>query len=587
MYLMTLCFLVIFSLNNKVKATEAANSSGTGFLQICETDEGPGLENNIFSFRVRGVVYEASVGGCTALIEVPAGPVTVEELLDGRRIPTGTFSGRYRVLNIKSSVANSLQAVNLPLRTASVNVREGSVVNPTVVTFTNTYAVNAVIEICKSEATPIPSGVTGIFNFTVDVLQNTIISVPLGGCSGPIQVNVPVIPAPAVGRGDVIVTELGREGFTLESVLVTSSNSNFGNPLNEFVSGVGVSNTNPACINERRDLVTNAVVPNFALPANCFFTNQGGGYASVDIVEGGAASQTRIIFFNRATRTRRTAFDYDGDARADISVFRPSTNRWYELLSSYLSVAEQTFGLSGDIVAPADYDGDGKTDIGIFRPASGNWWYLSSVDNIQKSVQWGQNGDIPRPSDFDGDGRADFVLYRPADNTWYRLSSGTGEISITRFGIADDKPVVGDFDGDGKSDLAVFRPATGNWWYLASLDGSQRATKWGLSIDTPVPADYDGDTKTDFAVYRAAEGVWYIRNSRNDSISTTKFGLPEDAPVPADYDGDGRADIAVYRPSEGTWYLLQSGQGFSALRLGTTTDIPTPNAFIVKPLPVN
>ncbi len=585
---MTICVLVLLSLHNEVTSTEAANGGGTGIVQICKNAEGPGLENHVFSFRMRAVIYEAVVGGCTAPIEVPAGPVTVEELLDGRRLPTGTFSGRFRLLNVKSSVHNSIQSVHLPLRTAVVNVREGSVANQTIVTFTNTFAVNTVINICKSEATPIPSGIKGFFNFTVDVLQNTVIEVPLGECSGPIQVNVPLTTAFFVGQGDIIVTELGREGFALESVLATSMGTSSPNSLlNEFVSGVGINNINPACIDERRDLITNAVIPNFALPANCFFANPGGGYASVDIVEGGTASQTNIIFFNRATRTRRTAFDYDGDARADISVFRPSTNRWYELLSSDLSVAEQTFGLSGDVIAPADYDGDGKTDIGIFRPSSGDWWYLSSVDNIQKSVRWGQSGDIPRPGDFDGDGRADFVLYRPTDNTWYRLSSGTGEILITRFGIDGDKPVTGDFDGDGKSDLAIFRPATGEWWYLASLDGSQRATKWGLSIDTPVPADYDGDTKTDFAVYRAAEGVWYIRNSRNNSISITKFGLPEDEPVPADYDGDGRADIAVYRPSEGTWYLLQSGQGFSAVRLGISTDIPTPNAFIVKPLPVN
>ena len=584
LYLVTIFILVMVSAGYKVNSTKAASVAATGFLQICQNAEGPGLENQVFSLRIRTVIYEVPVGGCTAPIEVPAGSVTIEELVDGRTLPTGTFSGRFRVLSVTSSVAGSVQSVNLPLRTAVVNVREGSVANQTIVTFTNTYAVNTVIEICKSEATPIPSGIKAFFNYTVDVLQNTVIEVPLGGCSGPIQVNVPVFPSPFVGRGDVIVTELGREGFTLESVVVTPDTNSFpGNRLNEFVSGVGVSNTNLGCINERRDLVTNSVITGFALPPNCFFTNPRGGYASVDILEGGTASQTKIIFLNRATRARRTAFDYDGDARADISVIRPSTNRWYELLSSNSSVAEQTFGLSGDVIAPADYDGDGKTDIGIFRSSSGDWWYLSSIDNIQKSVRWGQMGDIPRPSDFDGDGRADFVLYRPTDNSWYRFSSGTGEISITRFGIGSDKPVIGDFDGDGKSDLAIFRPATGEWWYLTSSDGSQRSIKWGLSTDTPVPADYDGDGKTDFAVYRATEGVWYILNSSN-STSITKFGLPDDEPVPADYDGDGRADIAVYRPSEGTWYLLQSSQGFSAIKLGISTDIPTPKAFISKVL---
>jgi hypothetical protein len=128
--------------------------------------------------------------------------------------------------------------------------------------------------------------------------------------------------------------------------------------------------------------------------------------------------------------------------------------------------------------------------------------------------------------------------------------------------------------------LAIFRPSTGDWWYLASSDGSQRALHFGISTDTPVPADYDGDGRTDFAVYRESERTWYIYNRSTNSHSTTQFGLAGDKPVPADYDGDGRADIAVYRRSEGNWYILRSSQGFTVLKLGISTDIPTPGAFI-------
>ncbi|CAN5343795.1 hypothetical protein BH10ACI1_BH10ACI1_09630 [soil metagenome] len=195
----------------------------------------------------------------------------------------------------------------------------------------------------------------------------------------------------------------------------------------------------------------------------------------------------------------KTLFDYDGDGRADVSVFRPSTNRWYEYLSGNNAVVEQTFGLSGDVLAPADYDGDGKTDIAIFRPATGDWWYLSSINNAQVQNHWGGSGDIPRPSDFDGDGKADFVVFRPAENNWYRFGS-TGAVSIINFGLAGDKPVTGDFDGDGKSDVAIYRPSTGTWWYRSSINNAQIATQFGISSDFPSAADFDGDGKTDFAV---------------------------------------------------------------------------------------
>jgi uncharacterized delta-60 repeat protein len=272
-------------------------------------------------------------------------------------------------------------------------------------------------------------------------------------------------------------------------------------------------------------------------------------------------------------------FDYDGDGRADVSVFRSNINRWYLLQSGNAQVTEQNFGIAGDIIAPADFDGDGKTDIAVFRSQSGDWWYKSSINGNQISTRFGQNGDIPRPADFDGDGKADFIVYRPTNNVWYRLGS-TGQTSIVPFGAAGDKPVLGDFDGDGKADVAIYRPQTGQWWYQSSIDNSQRATQFGISTDTPVAADYDGDGKTDLAVYRSQTGVWYILNSANNSFTVVPFGLPEDKPVAADYDGDGRADIAVFRPSTGIWYLLRSSAGFSAVQFGVSTDIPTPNSFI-------
>jgi uncharacterized delta-60 repeat protein len=278
--------------------------------------------------------------------------------------------------------------------------------------------------------------------------------------------------------------------------------------------------------------------------------------------------------------TGRTLFDFDGDSRADITVYRPSTLVFYQLAGRNFQFSATPFGLAGDILAPADYDGDGRTDYAIFSPSTGMWWYAaSSAGGQQRVVRWGQSDDIPLPSDFDGDGRADFIVYRPSTLNWYRLGT-TGVIEITQFGAPGDQPLVGDFDGDGESDLAVYRPSTGTWWYAASsAGGAERAIRWGLSDDLPVPADYDGDGVTDAAVYRPSNGTWYILNS-GGGTTITQFGVAEDEPVAADYDGDGRADLAVYRPSNGTWYILGSTEGFSAVQFGNSTDIPIPNVYV-------
>ena len=273
-------------------------------------------------------------------------------------------------------------------------------------------------------------------------------------------------------------------------------------------------------------------------------------------------------------------FDYDGDGKSDVSVFRPSENKWYILRSSDFAVTQAVFALPGDVPVPSDYDGDDRTDIAIYRPASGMWWYLSSLTNEQRAAQWGGSADVPRPSDFDGDGKTDYVFFRPSQNEWHRVSSTGGAPSILQFGSAGDKPLVGDFDGDGKGDPAIFRPSSGQWWYKSSIDASQRAAHWGISTDIPAPADFDGDGRTDFAVYRPSEGGWYIVNSSDGSYTTVAFGISEDKPIPGDYDGDGKADIAVFRPSTGAWYLLRTTSGFGYVQWGISTDIPTENAFI-------
>jgi hypothetical protein len=281
-------------------------------------------------------------------------------------------------------------------------------------------------------------------------------------------------------------------------------------------------------------------------------------------------------------RTRRTPFDFDGDGKSDVAVFRPSSAIWYILQSNNNSLRSTPWGLSSDGLAPADYDGDGKADVAVYRPGTGSVFYiLQSSDNSVRSTPWGTTGDMPVSADFDGDGKADVAVFRPSTGAWYILQSSNGSVRGQAFGTNGDVPQAGDFDGDGKADLAVYRPSTGVWYILQSSDSSVRAQVFETSGDKAVTADYDGDGKTDTAVFRPSTGTWFIINSSTLTLVRQAWGTSGDRPVPADYDGDGKADVAVFRPSENNWYILQSSTStLRGVAWGASGDVPAESAYI-------
>jgi subtilisin-like proprotein convertase family protein len=239
------------------------------------------------------------------------------------------------------------------------------------------------------------------------------------------------------------------------------------------------------------------------------------------------------------------AEDFDGDAKDDITVWRPGASpnaAFYILNSNGFTARVEPFGQTGDDpTVVADYNNDGKADLAVYRAgasagAASFWYYRTVANGAVSVVQWGQNGDVPAPGDYDGNGSNDFCVQRAAASagTFWLALNGPGTTSVTQFGFATDLVVPGDYDGDGKTDFAVVRPSGASllWFWQASSDGTaQGGFAFGLgATDITVQGDYDGDGKTDQAVWR--NGTFWVRRSQGGgSVSAFELGVAGDYPV--------------------------------------------------------
>jgi len=274
-------------------------------------------------------------------------------------------------------------------------------------------------------------------------------------------------------------------------------------------------------------------------------------------------------------------YDFDGDGKSDLSVFRPAENNWYINRSSNNQFYGAQLGLSTDKLAPADFDGDGKSDIAVWRESEGRFYILQSSNNSVRVENFGLSGDVLTVGDYDGDGKADLSTYREGSQSYFfyrgSLNNPNNNITYLPWGTSGDKAVRGDFDGDGKLDAAVFRPSNNTWYIRQSADNQVVYRTLGLSTDKRVSGDFDGDGKTDICVFR--DGVWYILQSSNNQITYRNWGTNTDTLVAGDYDGDGKTDVAVWR--SGIYYILSSSNSAANYQyFGASGDQPIAAAFV-------
>lgn len=260
----------------------------------------------------------------------------------------------------------------------------------------------------------------------------------------------------------------------------------------------------------------------------------------------------------------KAKFDFDGDGRSDLAIFRPGDRTWYIKQSSE-GFRYMPWGFSTDALAAGHFDGDGKTDIGIFRDGT---LHAHSPAFSHRQIFIGQSGDRPILGNFEDNygNLGDFMVrgVRSGAVQWFFRDGNTAatpignHFSFTLPGeTATDTPVVGDFNGDSREEVGYFRNGV---WYTSDYGSIQapQSIQWGSAGDIPVPGDYDGDRQADYAVFRPSSGEWWIRRS-TAGIFVIRFGQNGDVPVPADYDGDGKVDVAIFR--NGEWWQFRMGTG--------------------------
>ncbi len=347
-------------------------------------------------------------------------------------------------------------------------------------------------------------------------------------------------------------------------------------------------------------------------------------------------------------RDRVLTFDYDGDGRKDLFLYRPGSGAAYvahansdgSFVAAYAvgdngstapnGIADYDLLSTADRVLSFDYNGDGKQDLFLYRPGAGAAYVArSNGDGTFTAVYAvGDNGsaapngiagydllapsDIALPFDYDGDGKSDLLLYRPGTGAVFVAhSNGDGTFTATHAvgdngsaepnGIAgydllspNDRVLAFDYDGDRKQDLLLYRPGTGAVFVAHSNgDGTFSATHAvgdngsaapngiaGYDLLSPsdrvLAFDYDGDGKQDLFLYRPGTGAAFVARSNGDGSFTAVYAVgdngatepngiagydllsPNDQVLSFDYDGNGKQDLFLYRPGTGAAFVARS-----------------------------
>ena len=306
--------------------------------------------------------------------------------------------------------------------------------------------------------------------------------------------------------------------------------------------------------------------------------------------------------------------DFNGDKKTDLAFYsNVDQSVWLGTSTgtalTWAQISTTTLGnwLDGaHRVHVADYNGDGKADFSVYEESTGEIWLgLTTVTPTATTLTWddassvASYGDLLDGShafldgDFNGDGKADVFFYSNADgNLWLGESTGTtldfsNVGNVAGFGnlIEYDRQLVsGDFNGDGSTDLAFYFSGDGSTW-LGISTGT--AFNWSRASTTPtstnlidwnhrlLTADVNGDGKLDFLSYDAQAGAWSVGISSGTALTWSAAGSAPEATYGdladfahflwlGNFDGSASAAPLFYASSTGDFTMgNSSGTAFT------------------------
>ena len=288
-----------------------------------------------------------------------------------------------------------------------------------------------------------------------------------------------------------------------------------------------------------------------------------------------------------------TSADYNGNGTTDPALFRRTTTSsalW--LIQGVGPTSGIQYGASNlDIPFTGDFNGAGKADLAVYRPST-NTWYIS-LPSGQQSYVLGAPGSVPVVGHFDGINVTETAAYMPSTGVW-TIASSVGSTHTVTFPAGsftpnvNDIPVPGNYEGSasGIDDLAVYRPSTNQFIINESTGVVTITLKTGTAGDIPVPGNYDDSLtvhQTLPSVYNPTTGAWLIHGIAGDR--TVQF-TPGDIPAPGDYTGSGVTQTVVFRPT-GTAAFYGPNNTTIVQAIGLNGDIPVTAPLVYRSIVSN